>query len=586
MEEPQVRHGASFRDLPYEVFGIIVNSLGDHPRSLKALRLVSTHHDDQIVHHLFRRVSLSMLKTSVHSFTSIAAHPHLARHVRVLLWQDLPSTDHLSMFEDEIREAGPQRDSRRLAELFRLREQVRDRVASACWMRDVDGALLWHRAYFTVSSEYFRSWFVPALASMPQLNKLVIEAMHRSTRIRGVVDPRDGKRPVTAEMLSDPNVPRAVRRVNRRSPQMGEAASMLTETIRQKLEEHVCEHSRLQAESRALASVWETNTEDSAVYNSFTYGTVQRDLWSNVTSLDLKIDRVDAATMRDVCGALSAARGLTRLGLISETRREASSTGFATAAAEDFLLYFSEADTTIHNLQYLRLEKLNFSTDQLVSFVWAHRATLIGLGICDCAVSHADIEVLRENRCPAFVHSTVQVRPWQSQSSYIYRWPLATAPGDQTARGCVAPLARSQPRPGGRPQHMYAGSSVSLFVEPYRFSAEAFRHRWMWARTEGDETVYYWPATGALSEPTSVWKLTHGASGETRYGSDPRVFWPDWDEDQAGDAAEPTPFCREFRKFVNRVRWTYRCHPPVKVPKGATRFDEAVQQELVRQQVW
>ena len=92
--------------LPSELFDIVLGHISGDFRSLKRLRLSGTtrSHDEVILEHLFRRVSLSMLKSSVDEFTSIAANPHLARHVRVLVWQELPSyTGRLCMFDADGR---------------------------------------------------------------------------------------------------------------------------------------------------------------------------------------------------------------------------------------------------------------------------------------------------------------------------------------------------------------------------------------------------------------------------------------------------------------------------------------------------
>lgn len=619
MKHPSGPHRAALGTLPPELFDIVIDHISDDIRSLKRLRLsgIALAHDELILQHLFRRVSLSLLKSSVHSFTSIAARPHLARHVRVLVWQELPPrAGYPGMFDEDIAAASSRRDSRKLAELFRQREEVLDRVADACWVRVVDDSIVRHRAYHWAVSEYFWSWFSPALANMPQAKRLVIEAVPPSTRIRGVFDPRcggGGKRPVTIKMLHETqDSGRATRRVGKREPGQEQVSSTLCNHIRMALQEHVCRgllHDGEQQRTRpkALASVWGDQTGRAYTYSSFTYGPVSRDLWHNVSRLTLKIDSIDVDTMRDVCDALSAAQGLRRLNLVSEVPPK----GIAVDVGSVFLEHVTKPDNLIFDLEYLRLENCYFTIGQLVRFIRAHHPEMLErVMLQDCflqltagSAEQQEEDDLRDLDGLESVETAIrtilcelppEAAAWSVLFTHDIRLPMTLERAYLWA--CVA-LADDDDRSDGtaveqqRRRPVAVGAHVSLFVKPYRFSAEAFTHRWMWGRQEGDEeeTVYYWRADGSLSEPTSMWKFTHGASGETKYGNDPRVFWPDWDEDRegGGDVAVPTPFCHNFRKFVHKSRWTGRYDPAHKVPEeGAVEFDKGVEDELVRLKVW
>ncbi|KAI1442829.1 hypothetical protein F5Y02DRAFT_420597 [Annulohypoxylon stygium] len=77
------------QDLPAELFRIIFSEINVTHDDLKSLRLVSKSWTDHATDLLFHRICLSRLKKDRDSFLNIAARPHLAKCVRVLVWYEL-----------------------------------------------------------------------------------------------------------------------------------------------------------------------------------------------------------------------------------------------------------------------------------------------------------------------------------------------------------------------------------------------------------------------------------------------------------------------------------------------------------------
>ncbi|KAH7014448.1 uncharacterized protein B0I36DRAFT_369404 [Microdochium trichocladiopsis] len=185
---------ASLCTLPLELFDYIVSISYDlDPASVLTLRLAGTRRDDLIVRHLFRRVGLSALKSSREAFLGITSRPHLARHVRELIWYDLPYTSLDAHWERLGREDNIPREPpteppsprkpfgaspRPLPDVYPKQLQLHALLAEACWMHNlpVDSAYDMPGHWQAVFDE-FREWFLSALQAPPLLDTVTTRVL-------------------------------------------------------------------------------------------------------------------------------------------------------------------------------------------------------------------------------------------------------------------------------------------------------------------------------------------------------------------------------------------------------------------------
>ncbi|KAH7025164.1 heterokaryon incompatibility protein-domain-containing protein [Microdochium trichocladiopsis] len=626
MSSPKGR--ASLATLPAEIFVSILQLIDDQ-KTFKALRHVKTNHGDLIASHVFRNISISILRSSHHRFTSIASRHHLARHVKTITWYDLPDINYVHLFQPQTLERPRAGEHHVIAEGYREHERTRAEIVRACWMTVPRGGdtRKEHRAYMSAVFEYFCEWFVPAVAAMPLLENFASARADPGTEL--CVDPRDGSKLTVGDIrqeLVDHHM-----RVEWRPRAMdvsGKLYRMFSEFITSTIGRAVCARHASSAcpRPRAYAKIESrvhgrirTWPEDFSVL----FEPIRRDCLQGIHTLQLSLDRIDETTMAQLMLALSATTTLGSLA-IGAARHPGPPTapnrGVAVNVGAVFLDHCQRHEGLPPAVKALQLITLDFSLEQLASFVEAHSGRLDWLRLTQCSVDAGQVATMIQQAAPGFDALDIFVSDLTWFTSGMQRFQ---APNTTTFRGCHSSSSRraqtvlrdsaaervpprvveggphgirtleqvqepDERRPEGTDIQLHS-QVISLYARPYRFSIEAHKHRWMWGRVDARGPVYYWSATEEhLGEPTSTWKFTHGASGETRYGDDPRVFWDDWDEDMSGNIAEPTPFGAVFEKVVKNewAGWNWLFSEGKTIPAEAIVSREEVQAELVRQGVW
>lgn len=80
---------ATLTDLPFEMLSITAADSGLTNRDRKQARLACRQLADAMTPVIFRRAYISRIKNDRDAFLSLAASPHLAAHVKEIIWFEL-----------------------------------------------------------------------------------------------------------------------------------------------------------------------------------------------------------------------------------------------------------------------------------------------------------------------------------------------------------------------------------------------------------------------------------------------------------------------------------------------------------------
>ena len=353
---------------------------------LKSLRLVSRHFTGGATKLLFYRVCLSKLKTDRHAFLNVAARPHLAEAVRVLVWLELTDGDlgigpHLFHLDNLTRNDRTlsSKDGDATEEIYlELIAQVRDALwTTTRYLLEPDSSIATVHTQ-TTAIEEFRPHLYAAIDAM-NLHTIISQPMHP---LRALTKSLTGY-PLTAQVLISDTPNFAI------PPTNDGFYSLLGFAM---------------ARSSSIKPITRLHLADEGHYSSITR--LQGSFlpaFPHLTHIDLCISLVgNLSDLNHLTTCLHAAANLTHLRLCAERGKsyfdpvEEGEEYHTKDENEDedsldrrsmFDLLLCHPDAHWTRLQSLHLEDLWFSTVCFVRFAQRHASSLRCLRIDSCRLT-------------------------------------------------------------------------------------------------------------------------------------------------------------------------------------------------------
>ncbi|KAI4868755.1 hypothetical protein F4820DRAFT_408645 [Hypoxylon rubiginosum] len=544
--------------LPPELLHLTFTYSDISVRDLKSVRQVCKSWNDTATSLVFRRVCLSKLKSDWDAFLNIAAQPHLAACVRVLVWHELAEDE--SAFSSLSEYKFPPAEVNLFLELA---SQARDLF----WFVTNDNS--------SGNGDYFRAQLHHALDAMPGLHTIASQPMHPYYQL---TKPGPGY-PLTAQLLQ--------RDLNSSDEERNYGFLTYLAPV-------------IAARSTAgKSTIPRLCFGDEGMTTSLgRFSPDMHPLFQHLTDLDLCISPAMKGMSLDglqVC--LKAARNLTSFGLCFE-RSCSPPSGKLDHKGVTSLLY----DPEMHwpQLRSLRIEDSGFSSKGLGYFLRRHAESIRSVTIyADFTVKQCKylrspvgsegavslrLEQLTiipqstdgldvpEEELLEYMNKGIPSSTLESIGEHIVRtrsftydmdeW--ATVPTHNHAEPQVAQegMLYNEASEGHQTQttgEEYGGenSDDSIMVDNSLMvdaAAEQASHskrllqapRWVWEWcSELKDYCYRKAHPGEESTETEMWYFQH-RNGEAAYGNEPLEFWEDWEGSEAGDVAEAVPFDRKL----------------------------------------
>lgn len=332
--------------------------------------------------------------------------------------------------------------------------------------------------------------------------------------------------------------------------------------------------------------------------NVIHFGALRGRPFEDLTRVNLTLIDLSKACIGSVLTALREAQQLESLLLVYEP--DTVVTNSRTGAGEDLLRFTLTRNARWPLLRQLSFERLAFSPESLTAFLLIQSQSLRNLRFvnCDfslshirslCAIEGLQLDTIEASRRGArlVVHHKAVMESFARPEK---RFSIHTLLEDSLYRESL-PLDSQNPlisiafmnvgvQPPGWAQAAWSSIATPTYFRPFHFYRERHSHCWLWGMDDSDN-VHFWPS-GKVGWPTVTWRFIHGATGEVIFGCDPLAFWDDWDEDNHGSEAAPTPYDKHFLDFViyNRYDEQY-AYRKVAVPsRGTTLLTDEMEQEL------
>ncbi|KAI0003511.1 hypothetical protein F4779DRAFT_601707 [Xylariaceae sp. FL0662B] len=589
--------------LPLELAHNVIALASVSREELKSLRLVCRSWNVEATRLLFRRVCLSRLKSDYDNFFNIAAHPHLARAVQVIVWQELGDMCQPFNVIRPLRFEKRNTDfaaSEEGCELDKLRRDIDNQVQNIFWIpglpsrpedRFQDEALKEFKGKLRTIIRDFREKFAAASEAMPNLHTMVSQPMSPYRELTG----SNGGYPLTAQVLQ-----------SKLGVNGGNSAFryFVIPEMARRYSEKKTPITRLQFADERYRS---------AIHTFYSPEDVYKQAFASLTHIDVCISHRHVGTeIYQLKACIKAAKALTHLRLCFERGHP----GYAF----DFMF----EHLRIPSLCSLYLEDMTISSELLVDFVAKHAGSLKNLRI-DADVPIAAVNGLAQNpsitldsftaipRNDPFVASSEHevldfINNGPSPAAFqdhdeepdeekvfvsttpaiydIHGWSTAAICDSRRAdaldlgydafdlfildedNGDVRHKHEIEPAEDTIPSRSSSSSSSTGDDEdmmqdagdfnPREHASQLAREResprWQWGCSDSrDEDEYdpvtYWRVHAPHGVRTTMWRFAH-RNGEVAYGGDPLEFWEDWEGSEAGDTAEATPFGSRFEAFV------------------------------------
>lgn len=549
--------------LPFEILAEILSDYELDQSDRKELRLTCRVLEGIATPLVFRRVPLSKLISDRDAFLEIASRPHLAEHVREIVWYEL-APDEGSSFFDRLGRLG----SFTLEEgdyIDNLVPEMESRASNLFWLPRVlwlpsvptdDGDTSREESEIKLAEAIsgFSEAFVSALDSMPKLRTFISQEMPQD---RVLCD--DGY-PITAGTLQA----------------LGNGSIRRDGLF----------HFLFPAMARPGSTVTSLYWSDHNIFESIL--TLQ-DLVSAsasprldcLTSIDLCLDWSKIPDRPSTAAKYTLSLGSDLISTFSKWLHSAKSLQHLRLCHEHTVirnygigkaLLVVEGSVPWENLQTLALANMEVHRASFLQFVREHAHTLRRLSLKACETRWETVEamaaiprlkldslqleedddqgvrkIVSELSLLRFVNKETDRRPWEDLHRSDSRTPRYVVTSKYVAPGWE--YAHRTYYPGGPPSFVESTASSVDSEDTQHLDAP----NWCWGRLarRGEAfEIYYWPVPQGTpgSFPTENWKFIH-RSGLVSYGTEPLEDFEDWDREE-GDVAEAVPFGATFSEFV------------------------------------
>ncbi|KAI1413786.1 hypothetical protein F5Y13DRAFT_160054 [Hypoxylon sp. FL1857] len=581
--------------LPYELIVQIISD-GQFWRSdWKDFRLVCRAFEQPAASLLFRAVVVSRLRKDRDAFEQIAAHSHLAQHVRQIIWHELRLEAWLFPDEDDSKSQSGNRYYRSLlgpeeVEGITLGDITRIMLAAAndpelfWWPRISEDPIADQNRQRIISD--FLSRFTRAVDSMPKLTSFRLCPM-----------------PADREFLY------------KGYPIRADLYRYWTNHSVTRISEGFCSFM-LPVMGRAGSKIVSLHWADETIHTSLALDMECKDkeAFSALTSIDLCIGGIpdrEKVTVPNLVSCLKAATNLQHLSLCVER-----ADGISQQKLVDGVL-----GCRWPHLLSLRLSNHCGSVSNLDLFCKAHCETLRHLAFDICQVLNSDI--LRVKNSSKLRLDSITISTPSATLREVSEGNLLACLNGESSQcltvdgsdifGCLEDKTLKS---------NYSKSAIHTEVSKYDYHAWCMAGRsdldvahckytcdeayalescsededadyeetkyedvederegefrdtepktyWAWCRCDSDE-IYYWKvdeenADEAQAE-TTHWHFT-SRDGTTAFGKDPLDYFSDWESDE-GDVATPTPFGKALLEFSRGDEVSGQ------PPPGAIRYDK------------
>ncbi|KAH7039772.1 uncharacterized protein B0I36DRAFT_390407 [Microdochium trichocladiopsis] len=539
--------------------------------------------DRTIVLRLFGCVRLSKLKTDRNNFLSIASRPHLATAVRTLEWHELPITAYRN--GTQLTDFGMT-----LAEVYRWYKNL---CRIEPWSPFDKKAPRFTQSRYMERLRGFHQAFTAAISAMPHLDTFRMQSADHG-QILGTI----GRTPVLVQDIdTDVGYKRSYRRLL-----LG-----VQDFFHNALEAKASRISRVPSTCASITYCTRTSSLGPPPADITYFGAVSGQPFQSMTSVELALANVGQETMKRTLSALLHARQLRTLQLKYAKGTEGGRTSKGSAeTGRTIVEFFKERGSGWPPLKALSLEDMNLSSRVHIALVTLHKATLCSLRLVNCGLTLADVNDLAP--IDGLRLQTVEIQEPRGEPQEIEhdhqlciltRWKKRVPLQGQAAANHEDLVIRTTDPNEELSEDANEDSHpnwenpdrnfiwAALYRRPFRFYRERYARCWHWGRRTTSGPIHFWPSDDESGRPTSLWKFTHGATGEVRFGDNPLEYWDAWDEeDGSADIAEPTPYDHAFLCYVSDVSDNEWGQPPKEeaVPRNreTTKFTKRMQDELER----
>lgn len=573
---PLPEHAASnfISALPAAVISTIASHLSI--TDLKHLRESALGHDETICAHLFRRTTLSPLRSDRDKLMNMAAAPHIAQHVRTLEYITLE--EWLLVLDEACVDP-----TTKPTESVHMRNLLDD-----CWLPVTstreDVCLVW---------DAFRPFLERALDCMP--------ALERWSMIYGSTKAARDRTP--AKVTYYLRVPEAV--VTRRGA-VEDGESGLDGLAREMLEQIMeTRHHKREPDEPASISLSRPDTEsEGKAYTKTTYFyCIPRAELRYLTKIHLSLHLIDPEDMDWAVEQLLTAQRLQHFTVSSDLTTVES--GSKQAAMQDIGKKFLDAVTRQPDgwgaLVHFATKNLGFPASSLARFLKMHSHTLWRLHLHEASLTKSHILALAAVEMPWLAKFTARSEDAQlcildthvvfardGAPAQIHSWEFNNVGGSSAI--VSVELAPRPPHKSCSSMAMDDDGAVFIEVKPFftswRFGPESHVARWKWGRQYPGGNVYYWRDDEDFlrSVATSTWMFRKG-KGLGVYAEEPPEKWLEWTEERD---YSPTPFGKAFRLFVDVQTESvgHRFETGCGIPARAILFTMKHRDILVRKGVW
>lgn len=365
---------------------------------------------------------------------------------------------------------------------------------------------------------------------------------------------------------------------------------------------HIVMEERI-IQTRQLTDAWATIIYASDVptrppVDVIHFGALRGQPFRDLTRVHLTVIGVSKAGVGRVSASLREAQQLKSLQLVYQP--DTVVTNGETRTGEDLLKFILTRNARWLLLRRLSFERFSFMPKTLTAFLLLHSQSLQNLRFvnCDFSLSHIQslcaIKGLRldtieaSRRGPRLVvhHKAVMDSFARAEKQFSMRTLLEgslhreSLPLDSQNPLISIAFMNDEVQPPDWAQAAWSSITILAYCRPFHFHRERHSHHWLWGMDDSGN-IHFWQS-GRIGWPTVTWRFIHGATGELRFGSNPLAFWDDWDEDNHGNEAAPTPYDRHFLDFIiyNRYDEQY-AYRKVAVPsRRTTILTDEMEEEL------
>ncbi|KAH6649484.1 hypothetical protein F5144DRAFT_553161 [Chaetomium tenue] len=551
---PALSLSANLDSLPYDIQRLIVWDEVLSQDDIASLRLTSRGLVLSTSSRLFYRIGISKLNFDRQSFLAICHDPDLAKHVHEVEWLEL-SWD-LGYF-DRLNAVFSWDEKEDDDDLVNLCSYFQGQAEEAFWLPSIpvndNPTYDDSRRQREESIENFRETFMEAVDQLPNLHTFV-------------------SRPMGSERTINPGSDYPM------------AASLL-----QTFQDMACSHTNYESNDGLFLFIFPTMARaTSAVHRlrwadefpGYSYfrpippaavkGLESLELCWTPINLRSTTVVVENPSLLAACSA--AAPTLRHLGLCLDHGRLEDSPGFV----EEKILGSDLAASAIVALQSLKLVSMNLDPDVLLKIIVANVTSLRHVHL-ENVDARTDV-IGRMAKLPGLRLATLRVlndyptEAPRDMCEHALIHHINGVPCDVVHTDCddaihavvdleteQAPLFITTDGCEGAPDAVsLAGSAASeeSFGSQHKSTMRQWcgeSPKWAWgrfyhAKKHGRVYVFQVPSTDPNGSPTVLWKFT-SRDGEVGYGDDPFEWFDEWDLG-AGDAVEPTPYCRELWTFA------------------------------------